>query len=178
MRKLLLWRWSSGQLLFSENQRDPCLYIAIPLRAACYQLERRRHDADDLIRNVTQADISAENARVSREHPDPQTVTKNDNPPVTRLRLFFPERPPETRAHSQGPEVGGSHRKAKNPFGRVVRADVEATVLDQREFLEDVGRLLPVGVVGRGSRCFRDVSPRIHVVDRHQPFRFGVGKRP
>ena len=158
-----------------QRQRSPHLRgLAVDLRAALRELERRRHDADDRVGATVESDRAPHRARIAAEAPLPQPVTE-DRHVLPGLIVRLDERPADRRRHAQDREHRGRDTNAGDPLRiaragqlvlrRAIRADARERALERGE-IDEVGRRHP------------DLSGAPEpLVDQHQPLRLGVSQR-
>jgi len=67
----------AGELLRGERDRHP------QFLAVCGDVERRRHDANDGVRNAVQTNLPAQDRGIGAEAPRPQPMAENDHAGLT-----------------------------------------------------------------------------------------------
>ena len=134
-----------------------------------HEIEPRRHDAEDPVRQPVHADVAPHDCRIAAEAPPPQVVAEDDDLLAPRLVLLGAEGAAEGRRDAEDVEKRPGDADAGHPRRCLPRREVEARELHRRDARKDV-RALGEGDVISGREVGLDRARR-GCRDVHQSLR-------
>ena len=150
-----------------ERDRHPELF------AVGGVVERRRHDADDVVGASVERDAAPDRRRIAAEPPRPEAVAEHGDLFASGLILLLREHAAVRRRQIEDAEVAGRDPAADQPLGVVAVRQVEARELLGSDGAERADWLDAVDEVAR-----RDVVAIVadELVDREQSIRVREGE--
>ena len=139
-------------------------------------VKRLRHDADDHVRAVVEANGASDHGRIGREALHEEAVTQHDDAVAARAVLVGAQHATVQRRHAEQLEEPARDPAGQHALGLRPVGDVQVGVVDGGQVREHVGRRgAPVDEVAH-----RDIAGLIapELGDKRDPLGFGKRQRP
>ncbi len=139
--------------------------------------EIRRHDGDDLIGIVVDAEALADDVGIGTELAAPETITEDHGVEESGNDIGLGVEVANLRLRSEESEVIRTGGESFDAFGTIAAAEVGVDGPDYRNILEDAGAILEVDEFGFGHADVGNVGAAEIVEDADELLLMGEGER-